>query len=124
MSEAADRTVAVVEEPRLHSHVSDALPTDHPLATTRVYCDRCDTLLHRQANSCMRTWLETGCDNFCLGCFIVVAGGLTSPGDDIRLAGADYLTRNFGLPARELAASQAAPRLPPVRRRRGSDLAR
>jgi hypothetical protein len=28
-------------EPRLHSHVTDRLPTQHPLAHTRVYCGRC-----------------------------------------------------------------------------------
>ncbi len=36
----------------------------------------------------MRTWLETGRGNFCLRCFIVVAGGLA---DDhgTRVAGVD-----------------------------------
>jgi hypothetical protein len=83
------------EEPRLHSHVTDRLPTGHPLAFTRVYCDRCETLLHMQTNSCMRTWIESGRGNYCVRCFVVVAGGL-SP-DDTRLSGVDCLGRAFAL---------------------------
>jgi hypothetical protein len=90
------RRPAALSEPRLHSHVVDALATDHPLAHRRVYCDGCDALLHLQSNSCMRTWVETGSGNFCLRCFINVAGGL-APDDDTRLAGADCLARRFGL---------------------------
>ncbi len=84
-------------EPLLHSNVADGLPADHPLAATRVFCDRCQTLLHLQSNSCMRTWLETGRGNFCLRCFIVVAGGFAP--DETRLGGADCLARRFGLPS-------------------------
>jgi hypothetical protein len=82
-------------EPRLHSHVTDALPPDHPRAHTRVYCDRCDTLLHMQTNSCMRTWIESGRGNHCVRCFIVVAGGLAH--DETRLAGVDCLSYGFSL---------------------------
>jgi hypothetical protein len=81
-------------EPRLHSHITDCLPVDHPLATRRVYCDRCDTLLHVQTNSCMRTWIESGRGNYCMRCFIVVAGGIAP--DETRLAGIDCLSRSFG----------------------------
>jgi hypothetical protein len=84
-------------EPRLHSHVTDGLPIGHPLARTRVYCDRCETLLHMQTNSCMRTWIESGGGNYCVRCFIVVAAGLAA--DESRLAGVDCLSRNFGLDA-------------------------
>jgi hypothetical protein len=82
-------------EPQLHSHVLDRLPDGHPLAFTRVSCDRCDTPLHLQSNSCMRTWVESGRGNFCLRCFVLAAGGL-SP-DESRLAGADCLPRTFGV---------------------------
>ena len=83
-------------EPLLHSHVTDGLPADHPLARTRVRCDRCETLLHLQGNSCMRTWLETGRGNFCVRCFLVAAGGLAR--DDTRLAGVDCLAPDFAVP--------------------------
>jgi hypothetical protein len=106
-------------EPRLHSHVADALPADHPLASKRVHCDRCETLLHLQSNSCMRTWLETGRGNFCLRCFIRVAGGLVS--DDTRLAGADCLPRSFALPSRGVAESRGAQKLSFYPRRRERD---
>ena len=82
-------------EPRLHSHVTDRLPAEHPLAHTRVYCDRCETLLHMQTNSCLRTWIESGRGNHCVRCFVVVAGGLAT--DEARLAGVDCLSRDFGL---------------------------
>ena len=82
-------------EPQLHTHVLDSLAETHPLAYARVHCDRCNTLLHLQSNSCMRTWLETGRGNYCVRCFLLVAGGL-SP-DETRLAGADCLPQSFGL---------------------------
>jgi hypothetical protein len=93
-------------EPLLRSHVTDALPAEHPLAHTRVYCDRCKTLLHMQTNSCMRTWIESGRGNHCVRCFIVVAGGLAA--DDTRLAGADCLSRSFALYARVAPFGDAA----------------
>lgn len=87
----------VCSEPRMHSHISDGLPVDHPLAYRRVYCERCNTLLHMQTNSCMRTWIESGRGNYCMRCFIVVAGGVAP--DETRLAGVDCLPRGFGLQA-------------------------
>lgn len=88
-----------VSEPRLHSHVTGRLPVDHLLATPRVCCHRCDALRHLQSNRCTRTWLETGHGNFCLHCFVVVAGGLA---DDhgLRLAGVDCLQQSFGIARR------------------------
>lgn len=88
-----------MSEPRLHSHISDALPPGHALSARRVHCDRCEALLHLSSNSCMRTWVETGRGNFCLRCFIVAAGGLAP--DETRLAGADCLTAAFALPRRD-----------------------
>ncbi len=96
-SAATGAASAAVAEPLLHSHITDELPPDHPLAHERVYCDRCQTLLHLQTNSCMRTWIESGCGNFCVRCFIVAAGGLAP--DETRLAGVDCLTRSFGISA-------------------------
>ena len=82
-------------EPRVHSHVTDGLALDHPLARERIYCDRCESLIHAQTNSCMRTWIESGRGNFCVRCFIVVAGGFAP--DDTRLGGVDCLERSFSL---------------------------
>jgi hypothetical protein len=82
-------------EPRIHSHVTGRLSGGHPLADTRVYCNRCDTLLHMQTNKCMRTWVESGSGNFCMRCFIVAAGGLAP--DETRLGGVDCLPRSFGI---------------------------
>jgi hypothetical protein len=84
-------------EPLLHSHVADRLPDDHPLARSRVRCDRCESLLHLPSNSCMRTWVETGHGNFCVRCFVLAAGGLV-PDDPSRLGGVDCLPPSFGLP--------------------------
>jgi hypothetical protein len=92
-----EATTTAPAEPRLHSHVTDALPTDHPLAHARVYCGRCNALLHLQTNSCMRTWVESGRGNHCVRCFIVVAGGLAR--DETRLAGVDCLSPDFALDA-------------------------
>lgn len=85
-------------EPRIHSHVTDRLPDRHPLARTRVRCDRCESLLHLQSNSCVRTWVETGPGNFCIHCFVLAAGGAT-PDQRAELAGVDCLPRSFGVPA-------------------------
>ena len=89
---------AVRTEPLLHSHVVDRLPNRHPLARTRVRCNRCESLLHLPSNSCMRTWVETGHGNFCVRCFVLAAGGLVSA-DPSHLGGVDCLPPSFGLPA-------------------------
>lgn len=104
-----------MSEPRIHSHVTDRLPDDHPLADRRVYCDRCETLLHLQTNSCMRTWIETGCGNYCMRCFVVAAGGLAP--DQTRLGGVDCLPRSFAL---EVAPSESG-RAPMAGRPSGGD---
>jgi hypothetical protein len=82
-------------EPRLHSHLTDGLPSEHPLAHARVHCDRCETVVHVQTNSCMRTWVESGRGNHCVRCFVVIAGGIAP--DESRLAGVDCLSRQFAL---------------------------
>lgn len=99
----APRTT-VLGEPRLHSHVADRLPDDHPLAYRRVHCDRCLELLHSQRNSCLRTWVETGRGNFCVRCFILAAGGL-APDRASHLSGVDCLPPDFGLPVGRAAAT-------------------
>jgi hypothetical protein len=92
-------------EPRLHSHIADGLPADHPLARRRVHCDRCERLLHMQTNRCMRTWIESGRGTHCLRCFIVVAGGFAP--DETRLGGADRLSAPFALaPDRPIECSR------------------
>jgi len=83
-------------EPLVHSHVSDGLPEEHPLAHELVRCDRCYALLHSRRNSCLRTWLETGLGNLCVGCFVLAAGGL-APDPQLGIGGVDCLTREFGL---------------------------
>jgi hypothetical protein len=85
-----------VREPRIHSHVTDRLPDSHPLARSRVSCERCETLVHLASNSCARTWIETGRGNFCLPCFAVAAGA--TPDDRSQLAGLDFLSPSFGIP--------------------------
>lgn len=56
------------KEPLLHSHITDGLPVDHPLAHKQVHCDRCKKLVHCEINECMQTWLETEAGNFCARC--------------------------------------------------------
>ena len=85
-----------MSEPLFHSHLTDALPLEHPLATARVECDRCQALLHTQSNSCLRTWIETGAGNYCVRCFVLALGGL-DPDPLTQLAGVDCLPRSFAL---------------------------
>lgn len=61
-------------EPVIHSHITDELPKDHPLAAKAVVCDNCDELLHAENNECMQTWVESGQGNFCLLCFAYIGG--------------------------------------------------
>lgn len=58
-------------EPLIHSHITDGLPEDHPLARVTVRCDgvSCSEMLHSETNECMQTWLETDWGNYCLRCF-------------------------------------------------------
>jgi hypothetical protein len=61
------------KEPIIHSHITDVLPENHPLAYEDVFCDICKkTMLHASNNECMQTWLETEDGNFCTKCFPIV----------------------------------------------------
>lgn len=57
----------MTKEPLIHSHITDVLPDDHPLATSNVYCSApyCGEMLHAFNNECMQTWIETENGNFC-----------------------------------------------------------
>lgn len=57
------------KEPLIHSHITDLLPANHPLAYKQVGCKACGALVHAFNNECMRTWVEAGHGNFCLQCF-------------------------------------------------------
>jgi hypothetical protein len=113
---------ASVPEPQLHSHITDALPPGHPLAGRRVYCDHCQVLLHLQDDKCVRTWVESGRGNFCLRCFISVAGGLAD--HSTRVSGADRLARDFALEPTRAFRDEEASRWSVVRSRRRAALRR
>ena len=53
----------------IHTHISDALPKDHPLANSNVKCNECGASLHAAHNECMQTWYETDIGNFCTLCY-------------------------------------------------------
>ena len=74
----------MMEEPRVHSHITDGLFERHPLAHETVWCTGdCGKMLHAHNNECMQAWIETDRGNFCLACFAarhpdgVLLGGLT-----------------------------------------------
>lgn len=79
-----DSTPAPRRDPILHTHVTDRLPDDHPLAYQQVWCEGDahktlaafagrlpgeSVLLHAGNNECMTTWVETGKGPRCLACF-------------------------------------------------------
>lgn len=72
-----------MEEPRIHSHITDVLPDDHPLAHEQVECGKCGVLVHAFNNECMQTWVETGCGPFCLRCFAATRGEVLDDGDGL-----------------------------------------
>jgi hypothetical protein len=53
-------------EPKIHSHIDDVLPDEHPLAFTCVDCVVCGVMVHASNNECMQTWIETGKGAYCL----------------------------------------------------------
>jgi len=63
-----------MEEPRIHSHITDALPDDHALAYEMVDCEKCGVMVHASNNECMQTWIETGRGAFCMRCFAATRG--------------------------------------------------
>lgn len=56
-------------EPIIHSHITDLLDDNHPLADKHVYCQKCRELVHAINNECMQTWFETEYGNYCTSCF-------------------------------------------------------
>lgn len=79
-----DKYELIVE---FHSHASDALEDNHPLAHEDIECTRCGVLVHAPNNECMRTWVELPqFDNIlCSECF----------GDILRWQGGVYYTDPF-----------------------------
>lgn len=57
-------------EPRIWSHITDALPDEHPLAFKTLYCKTCDAMVHCGNNECMQTWVETSNGPYCIECFV------------------------------------------------------
>lgn len=62
-----------MHEPKIHSHIEDSVPTDHPLFAKSVHCVDCEKMLQagdeEEYSECCTTWIETGCGNFCVLCF-------------------------------------------------------
>jgi len=60
-----------MNEPLIHSDLTDELPLDHPRAFETIYCSKleCGTMLHASNNETMTTWVETKSGNYCLPCF-------------------------------------------------------
>jgi hypothetical protein len=61
----------MMREPIIHSHITDILGEEHPLAYASVYCCACGEALHASNNECMQTWVEGGTGNYCLRCFAI-----------------------------------------------------
>ena len=55
-------------EPRIHSHIEDSLPDDHPLQYEQVHCSHCSKLVHAANNECMSTWFEFDDVAICAQC--------------------------------------------------------
>lgn len=66
-------------EPVVHSHITDGLHPDEPLASMTIYCENCGTMVHAANNECMTTWIETGSGNYCLPCFVALTNGVVDP---------------------------------------------
>lgn len=75
----------MIGEPRIHSHIVDCLPDDHNYAFVSVYCKRCCEMVHAFNNECMQSWVECGRGEYCLSCFIHVAGDVAVLVDDLGL---------------------------------------
>ena len=79
-----------VQEPILHSHITDGLEDDHPKAYQTLYCVECHDTIHAGNKECMKTWVETGKGDYCLDCFV---GRIRDSG-----VGLGYLDSEWGLP--------------------------
>jgi formylmethanofuran dehydrogenase subunit E len=58
-----------VNEPLIHSHITDELPEEHYLSNQNVECSQCGVLVHFCTNECMQTWIEMDGENLCTVCF-------------------------------------------------------
>jgi hypothetical protein len=67
--EMAAKRKAKMMEPRIHSHITDSLDPDHPLANDNVVCAVCGVMVHHCINECMQTWVEAGTGEYCIKCF-------------------------------------------------------
>ena len=72
-----------MQEPKIHSHITDVLPDGHPLANEQVEFCKCRVLVHAFNNECMQTWVETGRGAFCLRCFAATRGEVLENGDGL-----------------------------------------
>jgi hypothetical protein len=55
-----------MNEPLIHSQITDGLAEDHPLSWESIHCVKCGALLHSIPNENMRAWVETGKGAWCL----------------------------------------------------------
>jgi hypothetical protein len=60
-----------MQDPILHSFVTDTLPDGHPLQWETVHCDRCHKMVHCQDET-MDLWIESTEGNHCLPCFLTL----------------------------------------------------
>lgn len=58
-----------MNEPIVHSHITDVLPENDTRAYECVYCDYCHNMVHCSNNECMDTWFEFPDYNLCAECF-------------------------------------------------------
>jgi hypothetical protein len=72
-----------VQEPKIHSHITDCLPDQHPMANEQVVCRKCGVLVHAFNNECMQTWVETGRGALCIKCFATTCGEVLEDGDGL-----------------------------------------
>lgn len=73
-----------MQEPKIHSHITDVLPDEHPLAHEQIRCVACEVLVHAFNNECMQTWVETGLGNYCLRCFASTRGEVLGDEDGLK----------------------------------------
>jgi hypothetical protein len=77
-----------MDEPIIHSHISDMLPENHPLAYEEVECYKCNDMVHCFNNECMRPWVEWLGFNLCFECFLeccYTRGLITIPGFMVKI---------------------------------------
>lgn len=70
-----------MNEPQIHSHITDGLPDAHPFAWRSVDCAICQALVHADNNECMQTWVESDWGIYCLTCFATMHGAHCLPPD-------------------------------------------